>query len=116
MEKEWKKTVGKRMPYSLPEGFFEANEAELMRRIATEQPHVVGRADGTPKGRLVPLSAWIGGAVAAMLVVGALFYLPQERPAEVEQALLYADHATLSEEELASWVEFYEADLFVSYE
>ena len=98
------------MPYGLPEGFFEANEAALMARVQQEQ------AQQARRGRRMYLSLWMGGAVAAMLAVGAYFWMPREEVVMTSADLLYAYHDGMSSEELESWVEFYEADLFVSYE
>ncbi|MBQ3083450.1 MAG: hypothetical protein IJ028_04420 [Alistipes sp.] len=96
--------VGKRMPYRLPEDFFAQNEAELMRRV--EQP----------RGRLMRLPIWLGGAVAAAVLVGVMLWLPMREMKPMATEQLYAYNETMSNEELAGWVEFYEADLFVSYE
>ena len=54
--------------------------------------------------------------MAAAVLVGVMLWLPmrERKPMATEQ--LYAYNETMSNEELAGWVEFYEADLFVSYE
>lgn len=110
-------SIGKRMPYSLPEGFFKANEVELMQRIAREEQLTQSlMATNTRKGMVKRLPLWIVGAVAAMLAVGVLFWIPEEQATTTTNDLLYASYEEMSEEELAHWVEFYEADLFVSYE
>lgn len=110
-------SIGKRMPYSLPEGFFEANEAAVMQRIAREE-RVAQSLTGANirKGVAKRLPLWIAGAVAAMLAVGVLFLIPEEQAEAMPNAPLYANYEEMSEEELAHWVEFYEADLFMSYE
>ena len=113
MEQNWN-SVGKRMPYSLPEGFFEANEAALMARVQQEAQETAQRP--TRKGVMMRLPLWMGGAVAAMLAVGVLFWMPREESVLTSGDLLYAYHDGMSSEELESWIEFYEADLFVSYE
>ena len=105
------------MPYRLPEGFFEANEAELMQRIARErQATQSGGVASVRKGVMMRLPLWMAGAVAAMLAVGVLFWIPEQVALPSANDLLYANYDEMSDEELDHWIEFYEADLFVSYE
>ena len=110
-------SIGKRMPYSLPEGFFEANEAAVMQRIAREE-RVAQSLTGANirKGVAKCLPLWIAGAVAAMLAVGVLFLIPEQKAIPSTGGPLYAGYEEMSDEELDHWIEFYEADLFVSYE
>ena len=111
-------SIGKRMPYRLPEGFFEANEAELIQRMQREAQTAkqTNKVAAPRKGLALRLPLWICGAVAAMLAIGVLFWIPEEQAEAMPNAPLYANYEEMSEEELAHWVEFYEADLFVSYE
>lgn len=96
MENSWNK-VGKQMPYSVPEGFFEQQQAELIRQTVGTNTHHT--------------RWWIGGAAAAACLVVGLVGL---HSADEPTLALYEYTEQMSEEELSSWSEFYEADLFLS--
>lgn len=111
METSWEK-IGKQMPYRVPTDFFAENEAVLMCRIAAAPTS----APAPARGRRMRLPLWVGGAVAAALLAGVLAFWPAPEEPVTANEPLYACHEVMSAEELESWVEFYEADLFVSYE
>lgn len=87
--------IGKRMPYTVPKEFFRENEAAILARTTRRRrlnwPLVCG--------------------IAASLVLVCLVAL---RTTSTNELSLYGYHDTMADEELASWVEFYEADLFIS--
>lgn len=105
MEKYFK-TIGKEMPYLLPDDFFEKNEQELMRRVTSLQTR-----------RRHRLLLWIGGAAAAAILTGIALLPPITQPKTIESNTpLYSYNESMSTEEVRSWVELYEADIFLSYE
>lgn len=105
MEK-YSKTIGKEMPYLLPDDFFEKNEQELMRRVTTLQTR-----------RRHRLLLWIGGAAAAAILTGIALLPPIMHSEAIELTTpLYSYNESVSTEELRSWVDLYEADIFLSYE
>lgn len=100
--KEFNK-IGKQMPYRVPDSFFEQNH------------RVWGQSVGITRERNWRLPLWVGSSVAAAILVGFAMWtaLHSEPVPTSEQLYVYND--TMSDDELESWVEFYEADLFVSY-
>ena len=96
MEEQWI-AVGKQMPYRVPTAFFEENEARLMRSIARK--------------RLWRATWWIGAAasVALVLTIGLC-----EKTARLPEGTIYAYNEEMADEDLSSWIEFYEADIFLS--
>lgn len=96
MKQDWKPTQ-KPMPYRVPSNFFSENEGELLRAVEQQRPRRT--------------NWWI--AAAASLIVATfvgLWSMSQRLP----EGALYPYSEELADEELASWVEFYEADLFLS--
>lgn len=100
MEKDFTH-LRKQMPYRVPEGFFAQNEQAILQQLPARQAPLV---------RLWP---WVAAAAAAVVVAIAVWQLP--RTSEIE-GVLYADNDFLTVDELALWDEFYEADLFLSYD
>ncbi len=99
MEKEFNK-VGRRMPYRVPEGFFEEQEKEILAQS-------VGSKTRFHRW-------WVGGvAAAACLMVGLFGLHSADEPAFTPTAL-YGYTEQMNDEELTTWVEFYEADIFLS--
>lgn len=105
MEK-YSKPIGKKMPYLLPDDFFEQNEQEMKRRVAilkTRRHH--------------KLLLWIGGAAAAAILTGIALLPSITQPKTDElNTPLYSYNESMTNEELRGWVELYEADIFLSYE
>lgn len=99
MEKEFNK-VGRRMPYRVPEGFFEEQEKAILAQS-------VGSKTRFHRW-------WVGGvAAAACLMVGLFGLHSADEPAFAPTAL-YGYTEQMNDEELTTWVEFYEADIFLS--
>mgnify|MGYP003303466477 FL=1 len=99
MEKEFNK-VGKRMPYRVPEGFFEAQEKELLAKS-------VGSKTRFHRW-------WVGGVAAAACLMVGLFGLHSADEPTFAPTALYGYTEQMNDEELTTWVEFYEADIFLS--
>ncbi len=87
-------TIGKRMPYTVPTDFFSQNEAALFAR--------------TTRRRSLPLICGIAASFALICFVGLWFTSSELTPP------LYGYNEQMEDDELASWVEFYEADMFIS--
>ena len=105
MDKEFDfNEIGKRMPYRVPETFFEDVQANVLKRAGEE------------KKRLRIRRLWWGGsialAVAAMLCgavffIGMLEWVAQNTTDAVE---LYLND--LTDDELQEWIEFSENDIY----
>ncbi len=99
MEKEFNK-VGKQMPYRVPEGFFEAQEKEILAKS-------VGSKTRFHRW-------WVGGVAAAACLMVGLFGLHSADEPTFDSTALYGYTEQMNDEELTTWVEFYEADIFLS--
>lgn len=120
MEKDFDfKNIGKRMPYRTPDGFFEKMQKQVSERIQVEKRSNLHRMK------------WVVSAAlaAAAIILGAIF-LPTSRPVAEElpvNSLIvstnldnsYSDTMdryieSMSDEELAEWVELSENDIFIN--
>lgn len=99
MEKEFNK-VGRRMPYRVPEGFFEAQEKAILAKS-------VGSKTRFHRW-------WVGGVAAAACLMVGLFGLHSADEPTFAPTALYGYTEQMNDEELTTWVEFYEADIFLS--
>ncbi len=99
MEKEFNK-VGRRMPYRVPEGFFEEQEKEILAKS-------VGSKTRFHRW-------WVGGVAAAACLMVGLFGLHSANEPTFAPTALYGYTEQMNDEELTTWVEFYEADIFLS--
>lgn len=99
METGWKE-MGKRMPYRVPEGFFEQQQEVLTARTV-----------GSRKRRY---GWWLGAVAAAACLAVGVFVRNATGEATSGEGVLYAYSEQMGDEELSSWVEFYEADIFLS--
>ncbi len=99
MEKEFNK-VGKRMPYRVPEGFFEEQEKAILAKS-------VGSKTRFHRW-------WVGGVAAAACLMVGLFGLHSADEPTLAPTALYGYTEQMNDEELTTWVEFYEADIFLS--
>ena len=107
--------VGKRMPYTVPDGCMDAIEANVLNAVKGEQPKpvlvVVNRA---ARRSVVKRIAWSVAAVAASLtlffVVHGKLAAPTADPySEVDQA-----YSQLSQADQQYLLEIYEDDLLLS--
>lgn len=99
MEKEFNK-VGRRMPYRVPEGFFEEQEKVILAQS-------VGSKTRFHRW-------WVGGVAAAACLMVGLFGLHSADEPTFAPTALYGYTEQMNDEELTTWVEFYEADIFLS--
>lgn len=101
--KEFKEidNIGKRLPYTTPEGFFEGQRATIMARIAdrTHKSHTLRR--GT-------VALW-AAAVAASVVIAAIVATIPDRTPSFDQML-----AQLTDEQCNSLVASYTHDVFLA--
>ncbi|MBP3382491.1 MAG: hypothetical protein J6K78_01095 [Tidjanibacter sp.] len=101
--KEFKEidNIGKRLPYTTPEGFFEGQRATIMARVAdrTHKSHTLRR--GT-------VALW-AAAVAASVVIAAVVATIPDRTPSFDQML-----AQLTDEQCNSLVASYTHDVFLA--
>lgn len=91
--------IGKNMPYTVPEGFFQGNVAAIDAKI---------KGAGIKAKRVRTLIAIAStAALAASLAIVAMIF----RPTHVAYDEYYA---SLSNSELSSWVSFCDNDLFIN--
>ena len=96
MENSFEK-IGKKMPYTVPDGYFEQMHEQLSA-IPRRQRRVV-------------TFRWLAIAAAFVLVASVGFFSLRQKP----QVNTMADVAkSLSDEELASWIEFNDNDVFLA--
>ena len=106
--------IGKRMPYRVPDAFFENVQANVLKRAGEEKKRL--------RIHRLRWRASVALAIAAMLC-GILFFV--EVPKEVSQESLATDWIAqgetdaielylrdLSDDELQEWIEFSENDIY----
>ena len=120
MEKEFDfKSIGKRMPYRIPDGFLEKMQKQVLERTQAE------RFNRQHRIKLI-----IGAALAIAAVMLGVLFFPISQPVAEElpsPSLIvstdldssYSDTLdryieSMSDEELAGWVELSENDIFIN--
>ena len=104
--------VGKKMPYSVPDGFFEKMETEVMSQIAAASQE--GEQERKPRGRVMRIVrrvALAAAAVAALvLVLHTVFprYAAHKALVDVEKAF-----DQLTPDDQAFLLQVYEDDVFM---
>lgn len=101
MEKSWNE-IGKQMPYRVPTGFFARQEQTILARTVRAR-----------RARILRLRL-IGGIAACVALIALVGWWPSDR--RLADHTLYAYAASMGDDEVEAWVEFYEADLFLSAE
>ena len=96
MEQSFEK-IGKKMPYTVPDGYFEQMHEQLS---AIPRRH-----------RRVVTLRWLSVAAAFVLVASVGFFALRQKPQENTMADVVK---SLSDEELASWIEFNDNDVFLA--
>ena len=96
--------VGKRMPYSTPEGFFKEMEANILEQVKNDKPAPVRIQ---PKKRSLRKVIWtaaiaVAASVAVLLVLNIDFSASSSQPSQVS----YADQAYL--------LSVYQEDVFLN--
>ena len=96
--------IGKRMPYKVPEGFFE----EMHGRLMEETAHLDSRPS-TLSFQPSRKRFWMSAAAVVLLIAGVSFYA-LHRMEQVDAALL-ADESVetyMSDDALDEWIAIYE--------
>ena len=111
--------VGKRMPYSTPEGFFKEMEANILEQVKDDKQVPVRRQ---PKKRPLMKVIWaaamaVAASVAVLLVLHIDFSAPHpSHPSQTEQELQAVDQAfaQLSAADQAYLLDVYQEDVFLN--
>lgn len=96
---------GKRMPYTVPEGFFEDMHRHLMERVDTQvDQHQTVNMNARKK-------FWMSAAAVVLLIAGVSFYA-LHRMGEIENSLLAEQSESvesyMTDEALDEWIAIYE--------
>lgn len=109
--------VGKRMPYSTPEGFFKEMEANILEQMKNEtQPVRI-----QPKKRSLRKVIWtaaiaVAASVAVLLVLNIDFSASSSQPSQVNNGIQEVDKAfaQLSSADQAYLLSVYQEDVFLN--
>ena len=109
--------VGKRMPYSTPEGFFKEMEANILEQVKNEtQPVRI-----QPKKRSLRKVIWtaaiaVAASVAVLLVLNIDFSASSSQPSQVNNGIQEVDKAfaQLSSADQAYLLSVYQEDVFLN--
>ena len=110
--------VGKRMPYSTPEGFFKEMEANILEQVKDDKPAPVR---SQPKNRPLMKVIWaaamaVAASVAVLLVLNIDFMAPHSSlPSQAGNELQAVDQAfaQLSSADQAYLLNVYQEDVFL---
>ena len=111
--------VGKRMPYSTPEGFFKEMEANILEQVKNDKTQPVRIQ---PKKQSLRKVIWtaaiaVAASVAVLLVLHIDFSAPHpSHPSQTEQELQAVDQAfaQLSAADQAYLLDVYQEDVFLN--
>ena len=109
--------VGKRMPYSTPEGFFKEMEANVLEQVKNDKPKPVKIQ---PKKRPMMKVVWaaalaVAASVAAVFVLNIDFSASSSQPSQVNSEIQAVDQAfaQLSSADQAYLLDVYQEDVFL---
>ena len=110
--------VGKRMPYSTPEGFFKEMEANILEQVKDNKPKTVRIQ---PKKRPLMKVIWaaamaVAASVAVLLVLNIDFAAPHSSlPSQADKEMQAVDQAfaQLSSTDQAYLLDVYQEDVFL---
>ena len=110
--------VGKRMPYSTPEGFFKDMEANILEQVKDDKPKPV-RVQ--PKKRPLIRGIWaaamaVAASVAVLLILNIDFAAPHSSlPSQADNEMQAVDQAfaQLSSADQAYLLSVYQEDVFL---
>ena len=110
--------VGKRMPYSTPEGFFKDMEANILEQVKDDKPKPVRIQ---PKKRPLMKVIWsaamaVAASVAVLLVLNIDFAAPHSSlPSQTDNEIQAVDQAfaQLSSADQAYLLNVYQEDVFL---
>ena len=110
--------VGKRMPYSTPEGFFKEMEANILEQVKDNKPKPVGIQ---PKKRPLMKVIWaaamaVAASVAVLLILNIDFSASSSQPSQVNNGIQEVDQAfaQLSSADQAYLLSVYQEDVFLN--
>ena len=110
--------VGKRMPYSTPEGFFKEMEANILEQVKNDKPQPVRIQ---PKKRPMVKVVWaaalaVAASVAAVFVLNIDFSASSSQPSQVNNGIQEVDQAfaQLSSADQAYLLSVYQEDVFLN--
>lgn len=105
--------VGKRMPYSTPEGFFKEMEANILEQVKDNKPKPVGIQ---PKKRPLMKVIWAAAVAASVAVLHIDFAAPHSSltsQADNEMQAVDQAFAQLSSADQAYLLSVYQEDVFL---
>ena len=110
--------VGKRMPYSTPEGFFKEMEANILEQVKNDKPKPVRIQ---PKKRPMVKVVWaaalaVAASVAAVFVLNIDFSASSSQPSQVNNGIQEVDKAfaQLSSADQVYLLSVYQEDVFLN--
>ena len=110
--------VGKRMPYSTPEGFFKEMEANILEQVKNDKP---APARIQTKKRPLIRGIWaaamaVAASVAVLLVLNIDFSASSSQPSQVNNGIQEVDQAfaQLSSADQAYLLSVYQEDVFLN--
>ena len=110
--------VGKRRPYSTPEGFFKEMEANSLEQVKNDKPKPVRIQ---PKKRPMVKVVWaaalaVAASVAAVFVLNIDFSASSSQPSQVNNGIQEVDQAfaQLSSVDQAYLLSVYQEDVFLN--
>ena len=109
--------VGKRMPYSTPEGFFKEMEANILEQVKYDKPKPVGIQPKRPLMKVIWTAAIaVAASVAVLLVLNIDFSASSSQPSQVNNGIQEVDQAfaQLSSADQAYLLSVYQEDVFLN--
>ena len=110
--------VGKRMPYSTPEGFFKDMEANILEQVKDDKPKPVRIQ---PKKRPLIKVIWtaaiaVAASVAVLLVLNIDFSASSSQPSQADNEIQAVDQAfaQLSSADQDYLLDVYQEDVFLN--
>lgn len=100
--------IGKKMPYKVPDGFFDKSAVEIMSRISREPAKATHRRFTLTTRPFIAAAA----AAVAVLIVAAVFFFNGSDKIDLME--LTDDFSNLSAADQASILDIYEGDLFLN--
>ena len=110
--------VGKRMPYSTPEGFFKEMEANILEQVKDDKQVPVRRQlKKRPLMKVIWTAAMaVAASVAVLLVLNIDFSASSSQPSQVNNGIQEVDKAfaQLSSADQAYLLSVYQEDVFLN--
>ena len=110
--------MGKRMPYSTPEGFFKEMEANILEQVKNDKPAPARiQTKKRPQIRGIWAAAMaVAASVAVLLVLNIDFSASSSQPSQVNNGIQEVDQAfaQLSSADQAYLLSVYQEDVFLN--